>query len=63
MEVGTEVEGPESACLRFDLGVLPPYRSRMNRRRFLLTSLAGAVGVPLAARLRQLITEMYGESR
>jgi len=30
-----------------------------NRRRFLLTSLAR----PLAAQLRQLIAEMYGESR
>jgi hypothetical protein len=32
-----------------DVPTHPPYRPGMNRRRFLLTSLAGALAAPLAA--------------
>ena len=32
-----------------DLPRHPPFRPAMDRRRFLLTSLAGALGAPLAA--------------
>jgi hypothetical protein len=36
-----------------DLGVLPPHHPGMHRRRFLLTSLAGALATPLAAEAQQ----------
>jgi len=37
----------------FDLPLLPPYCLGMDRRHFLLTSLAGALGVPLAVGAQQ----------
>jgi ABC-type uncharacterized transport system substrate-binding protein len=38
---------------RLDLAFRPPYRPDMHRRRFLLTSLAGALAAPLAAEAQQ----------
>ena len=43
-----------------DLRLQPPYRPGMDRRRFLLTSLAGALGAPLAAEAQQARVRRVG---
>src|SRR5690348_6036225 len=50
-ESGGVVELAEPSSV--DLRDRPPYRPDMHRRRFLLTSLAGTLAVPLAAEAQQ----------
>jgi putative ABC transport system substrate-binding protein len=47
------ISNAHEAALRIDLLRYPPYRPEMDRRRFLLTALAGTLTAPLAAEAQQ----------